>query len=447
VLNQGICDRAMIVENYRKNILIVAALFVVQPFLFGQYNDESAAEKEAARIIHFLASDSLKGRGNGSTSLLKAGLFIGDEFRKSGLQLFPGNAGYYMSFRPFGGSNTVVKDELIWNGKRQPTAAFMYFHPVPGNYPPMDLSDFTVVKIDSFFTEDILENYKQVKNNLLLWCDQPQPDKENYFPSKINIPPAGLSYNVLMVCASESPGSISLSGVNNYYSNVEYNIVGMLPGKTKPKEVILFSAHYDHEGVFNRGKKKDSILNGANDNASGVTALIMLAEYFAKKNDNERTILFCAFAGEELGLLGSKDFVNYTDPASIIAGINIEMIGVPQYGKNNIYITGFDHSSLPGILEKQLASTPVKVKTGPSEEKELFKRSDNFPFVEKGVPAHSIMSSDDDDKCYHQPCDEIKRINISHLATVIKAIAASAETLINGQETPTRINPNDIKRD
>jgi len=426
---------------------MVAALFVGQPFLFGQNARDLNAEKEAARIIQFLASDSFKGRGNGSTSLLKAGLFIGDEFKKSGLHLFPGNAGYYMPFRPFGGSNTVVKDVLVWNGKKLPTDAFMYFHPVPGNYREMDLSDFTVVKIDSFFTEDVLEKYKEVKNNLLLWSDQPQPDKENYFPSKINIPPGGLSYNVLMACASGAPGSISLSGVSTYYSNVEYNIVAMLPGKSKPKEIILFSAHYDHEGVFNRGRKKDSILNGANDNASGVTALIMLAEYFARKNDNERTIMFCAFAGEELGLLGSKDFVNYTDSASIIAGINIEMIGVPQYGKNNIYITGFDRSSLPKILAKQLASTPVRVKPGPSEEKELFKRSDNFPFVEKGVPAHSIMSSDDDDKCYHQPCDEIKRINIPHMTTIIKAIPIAAETLINGSETPTRINPRDIKGD
>jgi hypothetical protein len=78
---------------------------------------------------------------------------------------------------------------------------------------------------------------------------------------------------------------------------------------------------------------------------------------------------------------------------------------------------------------------------GPSEEeKELFKRSDNFPFVEKGVSAHSIMSSDDDDKCYHQPCDEIKRINISHITTVIKAIAIAAQSLINGEETPARVN-------
>ncbi len=248
-----------------------------------------------------------------------------------------------------------------------------------------------------------------------------------------------MQQNVLMVCASYPPDAITLSGVTNYYSNVDYNIAGILPGKSKPEEIILFSAHYDHEGVFQRGKKKDSIMNGANDNASGVAALVTLADYFAQRNDNERTLLFCAFAGEELGMLGSKDFVNYINPESIIAGINIEMIGIPQYGKNNIFITGYNQSSLPSILEKQLATTPVNVKPGPSEEKELFKRSDNFPFAEKGIPAHTIMSSDDDDKCYHQPCDEIKRINMPHLTTVIKAIADAAQTLIKGEETPTRI--------
>jgi Peptidase family M28 len=423
----------------------MAALLTVQPFLFGQSKADAITEKEAARIIHYLANDSLKGRGNGSTSLLKAGLFIGDEFKKSGLQVFPGNASYFMPFRPFGGSTNVVTDALVWNGKKIATDAFRYFHPAPGNYAPQDLSDFTVIKIGSFFTENILENYKSIKNNLLLWSDQPQPDKENYFPPKIDLPADGLKYNVLLVCASTPPDSISLSGLNSYYANVEYNIVGMLPGKSKPKEVILFSAHYDHEGVFNRGKKKDSILNGANDNASGVTALLMLAGYFAQKNDNERTILFCAFAGEELGLLGSKDFVNNIASAAIIAGINIEMIGIAQYGKNNVFITGYDRSSLPKILEKQLASTPVRVKTGPSEEKDLFRRSDNFSFVEKGIPSHSIMSSDDDDKCYHQPCDEVKRINIPHMTAVVKAIAVSAETLINGKETPTRINLTGVK--
>ena len=98
-----------------------------------------------------------------------------------------------MPFRPFGGSKNIVTDALIWNGKKIATDAFIYFHPEPGNYSPKKLSDFTVIKIDSFFTDNILENYQSLKNNLLLWSDQPQPDKENYFPPKINCHPVDWS--------------------------------------------------------------------------------------------------------------------------------------------------------------------------------------------------------------------------------------------------------------
>ncbi len=426
------------IKSTRKLILILAALLLAQPFLYAQDND-TITEGEVKRIIHYLAADSLKGRGNGSEDLLKAGLFIGDEFKKAGLQNLHGFPGYFLPFRPFGGSRRINSDQLIWNGKKLSSEEFIYIHPQPGNYTRKVLADFTVIKIDSFFTEEIFLKYKDIKKDILLWSDRPQPDKENYFPPAIKMPDEGLQHNLLMVCASKPPDSIALSGIASYYSHVEYNIVGMLRGKSKPGEIILFSAHYDHEGVFKRGRKKDSIMNGANDNASGTTALLMLAKYFAQRNDNERTILFCAFAGEELGLTGSKDFVNNIPASSIVAGINLEMIGIPQYGKNNIFITGYDRSSLPAILEKQLGATTVKVETGPSEDKELFKRSDNYPFVQKGVPAHTIMSSDDDDKCYHQPCDELKRIDAGHMTTIIKAITTATRTLINGEETPTRI--------
>jgi len=421
----------------------MAVLLVVQPLVYGQSSNDSITENEVKRLIHFLADDSLKGRGNGRPELLNAGLFIGDEFKNAGLQNLRGFPGYFMPFRPFGGSKRINSDQLIWNGKKLSSEEFIYLHPVPGNYPPKNLADFTVIKIDSFFTGDIFLKYKDIKKDLLLWSDKPQPDKENYFPPAIKMPEEGLQHNLLMVCATKAPDSVALSGLNSYYAHVEYNVVGMLRGKSKPNEIVLFSAHYDHEGVFKRGRKKDSIMNGANDNASGTTALLMLAKYFAQRNDNERTILFCAFAGEELGLLGSKDFAGYIPASSIIAGINVEMIGIPQYGKNNVFITGYDHSSLPSILEKEFESTPVKVKKGPSEDKELFKRSDNYPFVKKGVPAHTIMSSDDDDKCYHQPCDEIKRIDIAHMAAIIKAIAVATRTLIRGEDTPTRINDMD----
>ena len=131
-------------------IFILAVLLKIQPVVFGQYSNDPVTENEVKRIIHFLAADSLKGRGNGSEELLKAGLFIGDEFKKAGLQNLRGFPGYFMPFRPFGGSRRINSDQLAWNGKKLSSEEFIYLHPVPGNYEPKKLSDFTVIKIDSF---------------------------------------------------------------------------------------------------------------------------------------------------------------------------------------------------------------------------------------------------------------------------------------------------------
>lgn len=419
----------------RSTCLTIASFLLWLPFVTAQTSEDVIQESDVSRIIQYLASDSLKGRGNGRAELLQAARFIGDSFRENGLVPLKGQAAFYLPFRPFGGSRKVVSDELEWNGKKLSSDEFIYLHPQPGNYPVKTLNDFTVIKIQGYFTKETLMKYDSIKTDILLWSDRPQPDLENYFPSSFDMPVDGLAKNVLLVCATKPPEKIRLAGVKNYYANLEYNVVGMLPGKSKPNEIVVFSAHYDHEGVYRRGRKRDSILNGANDNASGTTALMMLAKHYAQTRDNERTLLFCAFAGEELGLLGSKAFVDDFSTDSIQAVINIEMIAIPQYGKNNIFITGYDQSKLPALLERNLQDHEVKVKPGPSEEKELYRRSDNYSFAKKGIPAHSIMSSDDDDKCYHQPCDEFSRVDIPHMTTVIKGITAAVRTLVDGTES------------
>jgi hypothetical protein len=426
----------------KKVFLLMVVFFGAQPFLFSQAID-TITEKEVSRIIHYLASDSLKGRGNGRPELLKAGIFIGNEFRGNHLLPLPGLPGYFIPFRPFGGSKKIIADHLRWNEKPVPSNQFLYVHPDPGNYPEKHLRDFRVIKLDTFFTEDILKQFSNDSSSLLLWTNQKQPDGENFFPEKFKILPDGLSRNILLVYAETPPDSLLLTGNASWYSLLEYNIVGVLPGKTKPNEVIIFSAHYDHEGVY--GSRKDSIMNGANDNASGTTALLALAHYFSKRNDNERTIMFCAFAGEELGLLGSKDFIANINPQKIIAGINIEMIGVPEFGKNRIFITGERYSNLPDILGKNLKKNGIRVIGEPDVSQQLFMRSDNYPFALEGIPAHTIMASDDNDKCYHQPCDEVGRIDVANMTRIIKAIAVSARSLISGEVTPRRIDPLQLK--
>ncbi len=82
-----------------------------------------------------------------------------------------------------------------------------------------------------------------------------------------------------------------------------FNIAGIIPGKTKPNEYVVFSGHYDHLGIL-KPVQGDSIANGADDDASGTTAVIELAKYFKKLNDNARTLIFVAFTAEEIGEYG-----------------------------------------------------------------------------------------------------------------------------------------------
>ena len=300
---------------------------------------------EVSRILGFLASDNMKGRGNHTPELYKAAMFIAREFEKDSLLFVPGH--------------------------------HSYFHP------------FTLKK-------------------------------------------------------EVSPEWIDSAG-NYDHKNVLLNVAGLLPGRSRKNEVIIFSAHYDHVGV-ERKKRGDSIYNGANDNASGTTAVIALAHYFARRRDNERTLLFCTFSGEELGLFGSLSFANMLNPAAITAVINIEMIGATNAAGNNaFFITGEEHSDLDDIFKKQLKETRVRLVREPADNNNLFGRSDNYPFALKQIPAHTIMSSDDQDPCYHRPCDDMNNIDLANMTRLINAIAVACRTLIDGTDTPQRLSKPDQK--
>lgn len=211
------------------------------------------------------------------------------------------------------------------------------------------------------------------------------------------------------------------------------NVVGWLPGISKQSEIVIFSAHFDHVGI-----QEGVVYNGANDNASGIAALLALAEYFGKQQSHQRTLLFCAFSGEELGLLGSNAFLPFIEPDSVVAVINIEMVGKAQFGKGNFFITGAHHSNLQAIFRQNLKGK-ARIVTEPDAKKNLFFRSDNLPFAQHGIPAHTVMSSDDSEPCYHQPCDDAKQINYENIVAVVKAIAEGSSTIIRGKDTPRRL--------
>lgn len=219
------------------------------------------------------------------------------------------------------------------------------------------------------------------------------------------------------------------------------NIIGVLEGKSKKDEYVIISAHYDHLGIRKQDGKLDSIYNGANDDASGVTAVLILADYFKKKNNNERTLVFVAFTGEEMGLIGSTHFGKGIDASKFVAGINLEMIGkTPSFGPNTAWLTGFERSDFGKIIQKNLEGTGYQLFPDPYDKFNLFFRSDNASLARLGVPSHTFSTTPIDvDKDYHQASDEATTLNMTVITQTIQAVAKGTESIITGQDTPTRV--------
>jgi Zn-dependent M28 family amino/carboxypeptidase len=224
------------------------------------------------------------------------------------------------------------------------------------------------------------------------------------------------------------------------------NVVGMIPGKSRKDEYVVFSGHYDHLGV-GKPVDGDSIFNGANDDAAGTTAVIMLAKYFKALKNNERTIVFAAFTAEEIGGYGSQYFSRQFDADKVMAMFNIEMIGTEsKWGKNSAYITGYEKTNMGEILAKDLEGTGFIFYPDPYPAEQLFYRSDNATLARLGVPAHTISTSKMDSELnYHKLSDQIETLDMENMAMIIKSVALSSKSIIAGKETPTRVKVEELR--
>jgi Zn-dependent M28 family amino/carboxypeptidase len=244
--------------------------------------------------------------------------------------------------------------------------------------------------------------------------------------------------NDLFILTDGTIKSAEVEIVNNLQTIELANIVGKIPGENKD-DIVLFSGHFDHLGIVSP-VEGDSVINGANDNASGVAGVIELARYFSSGQTPERTLYFVGFTAEEIGGFGSRYFSEQIDPDKIAVMINIEMIGKPALeGKNTAWITGFDLTSIGEIFEEHSPDN-FKFYADPYPNQNLFYRSDNATLARKGVPAHTISTTPIDvDQDYHQVSDEFNIINITHTTNTIRAIAKVSELLASGEATPTRL--------
>lgn len=211
-----------------------------------------------------------------------------------------------------------------------------------------------------------------------------------------------------------------------------YNIVGLIESAQKTDEYILLSAHYDHIGKIN--STSDSVYNGANDNASGVTAVLEIAKELRDKELN-KNIIVALFSGEEEGLLGSKHLAAKlkADNMDLKYVINFEMIGKAlTTGPDKVYITGFDKSNFSEAVNQVLDREFI---TYLEEENQyqLFYRSDNFPFYEEfNIPAHTISTFDFKNyKYYHELQDEADELDPEHIYSIIQISADAISNLLS----------------
>jgi Zn-dependent M28 family amino/carboxypeptidase len=231
------------------------------------------------------------------------------------------------------------------------------------------------------------------------------------------------------------------------------NVIGVLRGTEAPDEYVLYMAHWDHLGVNPTESGEDKIYNGAVDNATGVAAILEIAERFAVERPR-RSILFAAVTAEESGLLGSA-YMAENPPAplkNIVGGVNIDAM-LPLPPTRDLIVIGAGASELEDVLKEVAAAHGKYLRPDAEPEKGYFYRSDHINFAKKGVPmlyadagidlidggeaAGRAAGDDYTEHRYHQPSDEFsENWNLSGMVQSTTILFETGARLANSDDWP-----------
>lgn len=439
---------------------------------------ERVSEGSVTGTISFLASDELGGRGTPSKELTIASAYVASRLRAAGAQGLGPDGSFYIESTLDTVQNATRGCKLVVGGVEiQSSLLEGVLQNGDGNAEPFSYAG-KVIRIDaegklpadysgpvifalgdtegdgppaSFQLRRAMRQLAasgatavlvEAPEGNELWKlaqrlqDEPRIDSVR---SRFGLPIVLIEPNAI---SQDADQDVALAIPLNMYSKATVrNVAGVIRGSDPElaKQAMLFSAHLDHLGTGAPGV--DPIYNGADDDASGVTAVLTLADaYGALKPASKRSMIFVTFWGEESGLLGSKEFVSDSPwPLSdIVANINIEMIGRPEEDAlNKCWMTGWTESNLGGIMAQGSRRLGVETFEHPKYSAMLYRASDNFSFVQKGVIAHSFsagsLHSD-----YHQPSDEWQTLNLPHMTQVIRGIYAGTLPIAQGLVTPKK---------
>ncbi|HXH62156.1 MAG TPA: M28 family peptidase [Fimbriimonadaceae bacterium] len=228
------------------------------------------------------------------------------------------------------------------------------------------------------------------------------------------------------------------------------NVVGILRGSDPALKdtYVMLTAHYDHLGISERrAKGDDKIMNGANDDASGTTAVMEIARVLgAMQQRPKRSLIFVALFGEERGLFGSRYYGDHpvVPLKDTVADFNIEMIGRTIKDDGNwsgrLGLTGYDYTDMADVLKPALAQFGIELVFDKEASDPFFMRSDNAALAAAGIPAHTV-STGYEDPWYHQANDNWDSLDYDNMLKTVRGLANAALALANSEKAP-QWNPN-----
>lgn len=446
--------------------------------------------------LKFIASDELQGRRTGEAGNNIAARYIAEQLRSSGVKTIPGQEDYlqpipFTQFSPPASGAIAWEDKLFTHGDNMVVATgeaidieakvvfagygledeakgwndykgvkaegkiVVVVGGVPDSKDPLAIfgsmktkrelaqAKGAVALIELFRLPFPWEFFKQYMNSerLVLPDADPNANKNfTYIWLKEDNKEDALKWK-----KKKTKFKLKHSGVNKS-ERPSQNVIGYVPG-TDPslaKEYVIVTAHYDHVGTGKNGggyyTPEDSIFNGARDNAMGVVAMLGAAQVVAK-NPCKRPVVFLGFTGEEMGLLGSKYYVDNPIIPLKETIYNLNSDGAGYNDKSSISIIGWNRTGVDAAVEGATNAIGLGIIKDPAPEQGLFDRSDNVSFAVMGVPCLTFAPgvtdfNDELNKYYHQAADNPDTIDFDYLQKFVKALSLTCRNIANGSLRP-----------
>jgi len=440
----------------------------------------AGSAKICARCIRahmeFLASDALRGRGSGTPDELVAATYIAAQFRAYGVEP-AGDDGGYLQRAPIL-RQKFTSPPLLRVGASQEMPPWIYgrdfivsqlsqtefFGPLQkidageedGKEIEIKPGAIVLVLNNDADRFEMRQTALRAESEGAVAALMAYPDEPETFPGDAELPVLppelegesrrimGGNANLLELSpvASKIIGRLAdgtelrFGGPASAEKGSTWNVLGMLWG-SDPKlrrSAVVLSAHLDHLGI-GPPVEGDNIYNGADDDASGVSAVLEFARILASGPRPRRTVIFALFGSEETGGLGSTYFSEHPPLALADTAVDLEfeMIGRPDPAvpDDDVWLTGWERSDLGPTLK----SHGAEVVPDPHTAQNFFARSDNYVLAKKGVVAQTIGSFGLHED-YHQPSDDLAHIDFKHMDVVISGLLVPIEWLVNADYVP-----------